>query len=133
MSFTHLGLAHWCLIVAALLPFGAAWIAKAGAFRPHDNAAPREWAARQSGWRARGMAAQTNCFEGLPLFFGAVLVAQQLGADAARVDALALAYVLLRVAYIGCYLRGLGTLRSLVWLAALIVNLAIFFVAPVAR
>lgn len=133
MSFAHLSLAHWCLIVAAVLPFVAAWIAKAGAFRPRDNAAPREWAGRQSGWRARGLAAQTNSFEGLPLFFGAVLLAQQLGADPARVDALALAYVLLRMVYIACYLRGLGTLRSLVWLAAIGVNLAIFFVAPVAR
>lgn len=133
MSFTHLSLAHWCLIVAAVLPFVAAWIAKAGAFRPRDNAAPREWAGRQSGWRARGLAAQTNSFEGLPLFFGAVLLAQQLGADPARVDALALAYVLLRMVYIACYLRGLGTLRSLVWLAAIGVNLAIFFVAPVVR
>lgn len=133
MSFTHLSLAHWCLIAAAVLPFVAAWIAKAGAFRPRDNAAPREWAGRQSGWRARGLAAQTNSFEGLPLFFGAVLLAQQLGADPARVDALALTYVLLRMVYIACYLRGLGTLRSLVWLAAIGVNLAIFFVAPVVR
>lgn len=133
MSFAHLSLAHWCLIVAAVLPFVAAWIAKAGAFRPRDNAAPREWAGHQSGWRARGLAAQTNSFEGLPLFFGAVLLAQQLGADPARVDALTLAYVLLRMVYIACYLRGLGTLRSLVWLAAIGVNLAIFFVAPVAR
>ena len=69
----------------------------------------------------------------MPLFFGAVLLAQQLGADPARVDALALTYVLLRMVYIACYLRGLGTLRSLVWLAAIGVNLAIFFVAPVVR
>lgn len=130
MSFTHLNLAHWCLIVAALLPFVATWIAKAGAFGPRDNGAPRAWAARQEGWRARGMAAQSNSFEGLPLFFGAVLVAQQLGANPARVDALALAYVLLRVVYIALYLRGKGTARSLVWLLALLVNLAIFFVAP---
>lgn len=133
MSFTHLSLAHWCLIVAALLPFVAAWIAKAGAFQPRDNAAPREWAGRQSGWRSRGLAAQINSFEGLPLFFAAVLLAQQVGADPARVDALALAYVLLRVVYIGVYLRGLGTLRSLVWVLALAANLAIFFVAPLGR
>ena len=59
-----------------------------------------------------------------------MLLAQQLGADPGRVGALALAYVLLRVAYIGLYLRGLGTLRSVVWLLALLANLAIFFVAP---
>ena len=133
MSITHLNLAHWCLIVAALLPFLAAWIAKAGAFRPRDNTAPREWATQQSGWRARGLAAQANSFEGLPLFFAAVLAAQQWGADPARVGQLALAYVLLRCIYIVLYLRGLGTARSVVWLLALLANLAIFFVAPIGR
>ena len=133
MSITHLSLAHWCLIAAAVLPFLAAWIAKAGAFRPRDNTAPREWAAHQSGWRARGLAAQSNSFEGLPLFFAAVLAAQQWGADPVRVGQLALAYVLLRCAYIALYLRGLGTARSAVWLVALLANLAIFFVAPIGR
>ncbi|RYF83346.1 MAG: glutathione metabolism protein [Comamonadaceae bacterium] len=133
MSITHLNLAHWCLIVAALLPFLAAWVAKAGAFRPRDNSAPREWAANQSGWRARGLAAQSNSFEGLPLFFAAVLAAQQWGADPARVGMLALAYVVLRVMYIALYLRGLGTARSAVWSLALLVNLAIFFTAPIGR
>jgi len=131
MSLTHLNLAHWCLIVAALLPFAAAWISKMGAFRLRDNSEPRQWAARQSGWRARGIAAQNNSFEGLPLFFGAVLLAQQLGADPVKVDALALAYVLLRMVYISLYLRGAGIARSLAWLLALAANLAIFFVAPV--
>lgn len=129
MSTTHLTLAHWCLIAAALLPFAAAAIAKAGAFGPHDNHHPREWAGRQSGWRARGVAAMHNSFEGLPFFFGAVLAAQIWGADPARVGGLALAYVLLRAAYIGLYLAGQGTLRSLVWSLALLTNLAIFFVA----
>ncbi|RYF70906.1 MAG: glutathione metabolism protein [Comamonadaceae bacterium] len=133
MSITHLTLAHWCLIVAAVLPFIAAWIAKAGSFKPHDNTSPRDWAAHQSGWRARGLAAQSNSFEGLPLFFAAVLAAQQWGADVARVDMLAVAYVLLRCVYIALYLRGLGTARSVVWTLGLVTNLAIFFVAPLTR
>lgn len=129
MSFSHLTLAYWCVLVAALLPYASAWLAKAGAFGLGDNDAPREWAARQSGWRARANAAQANCFEGLPLFIGAVIVAHQFGAAQGRLDALALAYVLLRVVYVSLYVRGRSTLRSLVWGTAFLVNIAIFFVA----
>ena len=129
MSFSHLTLAYWCVLVAALLPYVAAWLSKAGAFGLGDNDAPREWAARQSGWRARANAAQANSFEGLPLFIGAVVAAHQFGAAQGRLDALALAYVLLRVVYISLYVRGRSTLRSLVWGTALLVNIAIFFVA----
>jgi uncharacterized MAPEG superfamily protein len=129
MSFSHLTLAYWCVLVAAALPYVAAWLAKAGAFGPGDNDAPREWAARQSGWRARANAAQANCFEGLPLFIGAVVAAHQFGAAQGRLDALALSYVLLRVVYISLYVRGRSTLRSLVWGTAFLVNIAIFFVA----
>jgi uncharacterized MAPEG superfamily protein len=132
MSFSHLTLAYWCVLAAAMLPYVAAWIAKAGAFGPRDNAAPREWATRQSGWRARANAAQANSFEGLPLFIGAVVIAHQLGAAQHRLDMLALAYVLLRVAYLALYLRGNGSLRSLVWALGLLANVAIFFIAPVA-
>jgi len=129
MDFRHLTLAYWCVLIAAALPYACAWIAKAGAFGPKDNVAPREWAARQSGWRARANAAQANSFEGLPLFIGAVVAAHQFGAAQGRLDALALAYVLLRVVYISLYLRGRSALRSLVWALGMLVSIAIFFVA----
>jgi len=129
MSFHHLTLAYWCVLLAAALPYVAGWLAKAGAFGRGDNDAPREWAARQSGWRARANAAQANSFEGLPLFIGAVVAAHQFGAAQARLDALALAYVLLRVVYISLYVRGRSSLRSAVWAVAVLINIAIFFVA----
>ncbi|MFT4267211.1 MAG: MAPEG family protein [Xenophilus sp.] len=128
MDVRHLTLAYWCVLVAAALPYVCAWIAKAGAFGSGDNVAPREWATRQSGWRARANAAQANSFEGLPLFIGAVVAAHQFGAAQARLDALALAYVLLRGGYIALYLYGRGTLRSLVWALGLLASIAIFFV-----
>ncbi|WP_038215803.1 MAPEG family protein [Xenophilus azovorans] len=130
MGLHHLTLAYWCVLIAAALPYVCAWVAKAGAFGPRDNAAPREWAARQSGWRARAMAAQANSFEGLPLFIGAVVIAHQFGAAQGRLDALALSYVLLRVVYISLYLRGRSMLRSLVWALGLLACIAIFFVSP---
>lgn len=129
MSTQHLTLAYWCLLAAALLPYLTAWVAKAGAFALSDNRAPRDWATRQGGWRARALAAQLNGFEGLPLFMAGVVAAHQFGGAQARIDALALAYVLLRVVYISLYIRDKATLRSLVWSLGLLCSLGLFFVA----
>ncbi|MGQ2996124.1 MULTISPECIES: MAPEG family protein [Variovorax] len=129
MTLSLLTVAYWCVFIACGLPYLAAWIAKAGAFRPSDNAQPRDWAARQAGWRARANAAQANSFEGLPFFIGAVLIAHQLGAAQLWIDRLAIAYVLLRVAYLALYIKGIPALRSAVWAAAFVVNIAILFLA----
>lgn len=128
-------LAHWSILIAALLPIVCAGIAKYGMFSQsvrdggYDNRDPRAWLARQSDWRARANAAQANSFEALPFFIGAVVVAFQLGADPARVDLLAALFVLLRIVYIGLYVGNKASLRSLVWFAALCVNVAILFAA----
>ncbi|SDZ98205.1 MAPEG family protein [Variovorax sp. YR216] len=127
MSLPHLTLAYWCVLAAALLPYMSAYIAKAGAFDLKDNNAPREWGTRQAGWRARAISAQANGFEGLPFFIGAVVIAHQLGAAQATLDMLALAYVVLRVIYIGVYIWGIGALRSAVWTLGFLANIAILF------
>ncbi|MEO8249184.1 MAG: MAPEG family protein [Burkholderiales bacterium] len=133
MKLAGLTLAYWCVIVAALLPMVSAWIAKSGSFsRPprqggFDNHNPRAWLARQEEWRARANAAQANGFEQLPFFIGAVIIAHQLGRAQPVLDLLALAYVLLRCGYIAAYVKDFPTLRSLIWTAALFVNVAILF------
>ncbi|KQX87344.1 MAPEG family protein [Variovorax sp. Root473] len=129
MTLSLLTVAYWCVFIACGLPYLAAWIAKAGNFGPHDNVQPRDWAAKQSGWRARANSAQANSFEGLPFFIGAVLIAHQLGVAQARLDMLAVAYVVLRVIYLGLYIRGAASARSAVWALAFLVNIAILFLA----
>ncbi len=120
-----------CVLIASLMPIVCAGIAKSGTFsKPpseggYDNNAPREWMARQQGWRQRANAAQSNCFEALPFFIGAVLLAQQAGAAQARVDALAVSFIVLRCAYIGCYLGDRALARSVVFIAALAVNVTL--------
>jgi uncharacterized MAPEG superfamily protein len=126
MNF-QLTIAYWCVLVAAALPYVCAYIAKAGAFGPRDNVTPRDWAARQSGWRARANAAQANSFEGLPFFIGAVVIAHQLGAQQGRIDTLAMAYIVLRLVFIALYLRGANAARSAAWALAFVVNIAIVF------
>jgi len=129
MTLSLLTIAYWCVFIACGLPYLAAWIAKAGNFGPRDNVQPRDWAARQNGWRARANSAQANTFEGLPFFIGAVIIAHQLGANQARLDMLAVAYVVLRAIYLAIYIKGLGSLRSAVWALAFLVNIAILFLA----
>jgi uncharacterized MAPEG superfamily protein len=129
MTFSLLTVAYWCVFIACGLPYLAAWIAKIGSFGPRDNVQPRDWAARQSGWRARANSAQANSFEGLPFFIGAVIIAHQLGVAQARLDMLAAAYVVLRVIYIALYIQGIGGARSAVWSLGFLVNIAILFIA----
>ncbi|MET3177812.1 UNVERIFIED_ORG: putative MAPEG superfamily protein [Variovorax guangxiensis] len=129
MTLSLLTIAYWCVLAACVLPYLAAWIAKAGSFGPRDNLHPREWASKQSGWRARANSAQANSFEGLPFFIGAVIIAHQLGAAQARLDMLAVAYVVLRTIYLALYIRGIGSARSAVWALAFLVNIAILFLA----
>ena len=125
MSNTSFTLAYGCVLVAALLPMFCALLAKAGAMPKGGNRDPRAWLAAQSGWRARANAAQANSFEGLPFFIGAVIIAHQLGAPQARLDLLACAFIVLRLAYIALYVSEKAMARSLVWGLGLAVNIAI--------
>jgi uncharacterized MAPEG superfamily protein len=130
-------LAYLCILLACLLPIVCAGIAKSGSFgRPrsqggYDNHDPRAWLARQQGHRARANAAQANSFEALPAFIAGVLVAQQAGVAAATINALALTFVALRVLYIGLYVADRAAARSIVWLLALGVCIALFVLALV--
>jgi len=129
-SFT---IAHWCVLIAALLPIACAGIAKSGALRVsprdggYDNSNPRAWLERQEGWRARANAAQANTFEALPFFFAAVIIAHQLQAAQGRLDILAFLFVVLRIAYIILYVGNLATARSIIWALALFTNIGILF------
>lgn len=134
MPYAHFTIAYWCVLVAALLPIVCAGLAKGGKFGiprkegGFDNHNPRTWLARQTDWRARANAAQANSFEALPLFIGAVIIAHQLGAHQGRLDILAFLFVVLRILYIMMYVAGMPNVRSMVWCAALVVNIGILFI-----
>ncbi len=113
-----MSIAYWCVLFMGLFPYVAAGIAKKG-FEDYDNAAPRQWLAKQTGFRARANAAQANLFESLPLFFAAVIIASIANAPQNRIDLLALGFVLARIAYLVCYVANWPTTRSIVWLAGL--------------
>lgn len=106
--------AFWCVLIAGLLPYAPALIAKVGA-PDFDNNEPRAWLAKQQGYRARANAAQQNSFEAFAFFAAAVLVAHVSRGQQAQVDLLAMVFVAARILYLVMYLAGLGALRSLVW------------------
>lgn len=127
-------LAQLCLLVACLLPIGCAGLAKSKGFGKRrrdggfDNHQPREWLAGLQGWQARANAAQANSWEALPVFVAGLFVAHQHQAAQATVDALAVAFVACRLAFIGLYVADKASLRSLVWIAGLGACVALFFV-----
>src|SRR3954471_661916 len=132
-NYAHFTVAYWCVLVAVLLPYACAWLAKSRGFgKPrsqggYDNNDPRAWAARQQGWQARADAAQSNSFEALPFFIGAVIIAHQLGAGQTRLDILAVVFITLRIIYVAMYVADLPTVRSGIWSLALLVNIGILF------
>jgi uncharacterized MAPEG superfamily protein len=114
------------ILLAAVAPYVTVGFAKAGGSARYDNAAPRDWAARQDDWRARAIAAHQNHFEAFAPFAAAVVVATLGGADPAVIDALAASFILLRVVYTLAYVKGAATLRSMLWSLGFLCVLGLF-------
>jgi uncharacterized MAPEG superfamily protein len=119
-------IAYFCVLIMGILPYVATGIAKKG-WDGYDNGLPRQWLAKQTGFRARANAAQANLFESLPLFFAAVIIASISNAPQARIDILAVGFVLARIAYLICYVANWSTTRSIVWLIGIICVVSLFF------
>ncbi len=123
-----MSIAFWAVLVAAMLPYLATGLAKSGLSTSggYDNRAPREWAGTLTGWRQRADWAQRNHFEAFPMFAAAVIIATLAHAPQGQIDALAGAFVVLRVAYTAAYIADLALARSFVWFLGLICGIALF-------
>lgn len=107
------------------MPWICAGIAKAGK-RNYDNHNPREWLAKQTGYRARANAAQANCFEAFPMYAVGVLLAMMTNVDPSQIEMWAGVFIVSRIAYIACFLMDKDKLRSLVWLVGVISTVALY-------
>jgi uncharacterized MAPEG superfamily protein len=116
------------VMVVGLMPVVCAGIAKSG-FKGYDNSDPRAWLSQQTGFRARANAAQANCFEAFPFFAIGVVLALLTGVPPDTVDALALFYVAMRVAYVFFYITDKAKWRTMVWSAAYLTVLAFYALA----
>jgi uncharacterized MAPEG superfamily protein len=119
------------ILVAVLLPYVTVGFAKGGASQ-YENGAPRQWADRQDGWRKRAIAAHQNHFEAFAPFAAGVIIATIGHAPPSLVNGLAVAFIVLRVIYTAIYLKGLATLRSVVWSLGLLCVIGLFC-APLLR
>lgn len=114
-----LSTAYWCVLIAALLPYGWVALAKASAPR-YDNRDPRGWIARQDHPRLkRAYNAHLNALEAFAPFAAGVVLAQLAGVAPDRIAMLAIAFVALRVLHGLAYVADLAWLRSLAWFGAI--------------
>ncbi|CAG9175171.1 hypothetical protein LMG23992_02883 [Cupriavidus laharis] len=118
-------IAFWCVLVAGILPVVTVAIAKAGG-KAFDNHDPRGWLERQSGRARRADMAHRNHFEAFPFFAAAVLTATYLQAPQARINELAVVFIIARVLYTVCYLTDRATLRTLCWTIGFLSVVGIF-------
>lgn len=113
------------LLFAGAMPWICAGIAKGGQ-KNYDNHNPREWLAKQTGYRARANAAQANCFEAFPMYAVGVLLAMLSDIEADQLELLAGLFIAARVAYVACYVMDKDKLRSLAWLVGVISTVALY-------
>jgi uncharacterized MAPEG superfamily protein len=131
-------IAFWCVLGAILLPYICFGIARnrgrgEDGRRLRDNANPRDFPNRIDGLAKRAWDAQLNSFESLPGFAAAVIIAHLARAPQAQVDALAIGWLLARLAYVAFYLTGRSTARTTAQVASLICVVGLFVVAGFAH
>ena len=113
------------ILIAGAMPWICTGIAKAGQ-KNYDNHNPREWLAKQTGYRARANAAQANCFEAFPLYAVGVLLAMLSDVEMDQVELCASIFILARVAYVAFYLMDNDKMRSLAWLVGVASTVALY-------
>jgi uncharacterized MAPEG superfamily protein len=126
-------IAECCLFGAVLLYLLTVAPAKAIGFRDFDNAAPRDPAFYAHPLRGRALGAHLNGIETFPFFATAVLLAEFRAAPQHTVDALAVGFLLIRLAFVVAYLGNRPTLRTILWNVGFFVNTAIFFLPALSR
>ena len=117
-----------CLFFSGILPVICAGISKSKA--SYDNNLPREWLAKQTGFRSRANAAQQNCWESFLWFSVSVFTMCVFGADQIEIASkVAIFYIVLRIFYVVSYVFGFSIFRTMFWLFAQACIFFIFFLS----
>lgn len=120
-------IAEWCLLGAVLLYLLTIAPVKAVGHREFNNATPRDAAFYEDPIRKRALGAHINGIETFPFFAAAVLLAEFKQAPQAWIDALAVGFLITRLAFVLAYLGDRPTARTALWNVGFGFNLAIFF------
>jgi len=119
----------FCVFVAFVLiyvPKMIVAVAQARMAGGYDNHHPRDQQAKLEGWGRRAFAAHMNAFEGFAPFAASVLVAHVGHGDPGLASALAIGFVVARVAYTFAYLADTSTLRSTLWVGGFLCTCGLF-------
>ena len=114
---------------AVLLYLGTLAPGKAFGHREFNNAAPRDPQFYEHPVRRRALGAHINGIETFPFFAAAVLLAEFRQSPQFWIDALALAFLVTRLAFVLAYVGDEPTLRTVLWSGAFAFNLGIFFLS----
>ena len=122
-----------CLLAATFMPMMCAWIASYHRYQQFDgkvdNKMPRIQSSKLEGVGHRAYAAQQNCWEALAVFSAALLALHMSSVVLASVATLCTVFVLLRAAYIVCYLTNQDIFRSLFFIGGFGINVYLFYLA----
>jgi uncharacterized MAPEG superfamily protein len=95
----------------------------------YDNRNARASLEQLTGWRKRAHFAQMNGHEAFPQFAAAMICAQLAGADVSKMHALAVGFIVFRVAHGAAYVANLGIPRSVLWGCAMACTVGLFVIA----
>lgn len=117
---TELHILAWALVLALIQVLLPSVIRSRETGLGH-NGGPRDEPGPPVGkLTGRLMRAQSNLFETLPVFAGAILIAHLAGREGQLTLWGAWLYIIARVVYLPLYAAGIPFLRSLVWLVSLL-------------
>ena len=119
-------IAEWTLLGAVILYLLTLAPVKPLGYKTFDNANPRDANFYTPGIRARALGAHLNGIETFPFFAAAVLLAEFRGQPQHVIDALALAFLVVRLAFVAAYLGNWPWTRTLLWNLGFLINVAIF-------
>lgn len=123
--------AFWCILVAILAPYLLSTAARSQVRRSGYVEDPRGYSERLTGWHRRAHLAHLNAFEAVPAIVAGVMVAHLARAPQRYIDALAVAFILLRALHAGLYIADKPMLRSHAWRLGIMCIIGLFVVAAV--
>jgi uncharacterized MAPEG superfamily protein len=122
-------IAEWMILAAVLIYLLTLAPFKPLGYRDFDNAKPRDAEFWATPLRSRALGAHINGIETFPFFAAAVLLAEFRASPQHLIDELAVAFIVLRLAFVAAYLLNYPWTRTLIWNLGFAVNVAIF-IAP---
>ena len=111
-------IAYWCVVTVVFMPYIWVLTARVPTFSLQGNLEPRLASDELTGYQQRFYWAHLNALEAIAPFAAVVFIAQQLHADQATIDMLAMSFVGLRLAHAMAYAANLGLIRSIAFFGA---------------